>query len=110
MNSMAKYIAVIGDNNSIKGFGAVGFDTYPCDNPEDAPSLLRRIADSDNYAVIYMTEELFDVSEKERRRYEEKITPAIIPIPGSRGNSGIGSKRLSSFVEQAVGSDILFNN
>lgn len=108
MNYMAKNIAVIGDSESIKGFGAIGLDIYPCDNIENAAHLLRNIADSDNYAIIYMTEELFTLVEKERNRYESRLTPAIIPLPGVKGNTGIGSKRLSAFVEQAVGSDILF--
>ena len=30
--------------------------------------------------------------------------------PGVKGNTGIGIKRLSSFVEKAVGSDIIFND
>lgn len=107
---MAKNIAVIGDSESIKGFGAIGLDIFPCDDPEEAAQLTRRIADSDSYAVIYMTEELFVLVEKERRRYEERLTPAFIPLPGVKGNTGIGTKRLSAFVEQAVGSDILFNN
>lgn len=105
---MAKNIAVIGDSESIKGFGAIGLDIYPCDDLENAAHLLRNIADSDNYAVIYMTEELFELVDKERNRYESRLTPAIIPLPGVKGNTGIGSKRLSAFVEQAVGSDILF--
>ncbi len=105
---MAKNIAVIGDSESIKGFGAVGLDIYPCEANEEAAQLFRKIADSDRYAVIFLTEELFAITEKERKRYEGKQTPAVIPIPGVKGNTGIGSKRLSSFVEQAVGSDILF--
>lgn len=108
MKYMAKGIAVIGDSESIKGFGAIGLDIYPCDDFENAAHLLRNIADSDNYAVIYMTEEFFELAEKERTRYESRMVPAIIPLPGVRGNTGVGSKRLSSFVEQAVGSDILF--
>ena len=55
-----------------------------------------------------MTEELFELVEKERNRYESRLTPAMIPLPGVKGNTGIGSRRLSAFVEQAVGSDILF--
>ena len=108
MRFMAKDIAVIGDSESIKGFGAVGLDIYPCEANEEAAQLFRKIADSDRYAVIFLTEELFAITEKERKRYEDKQTPAVIPIPGVKGNTGIGSKRLSSFVEQAVGSDILF--
>lgn len=106
---MAKNIAVLGDAESIKGFSAVGLDIYPCE-ADEAASLLRHVADSDNYAVIYLTEEVYQLTERERGRYEERLTPAIIPIPGVKGNSGTGRKRLSSFVERAVGSDIIFNN
>ncbi len=107
---MAKGIAVIGDSESIKGFCAVGLDIFPCDSFDDLPHLFRKIADSGNYGIIYMTEETYALTEKERRRYEERLTPAVIPIPGVKGNTGTGIKRLSSFVEQAVGSDIIFNN
>ena len=92
---MAKNIAVIGDSESIKGFAAIGMDIYPC---------------GDNYAVIFITEEMFGLVEKERKKYEERLIPAVIPIPGVKGNTGIGIKRLSSFVEKAVGSDIIFND
>lgn len=108
MRFMAKNIAVIGDSESVKGFGAIGLDIYPCDNPDDAPQLFHKIAEGDNYAIIFITEEFFGLTEKERRRYEERLTPAVVPIPGVKGNSGLGVKRLSSFVEQAVGSDIIF--
>lgn len=110
MKSMAKGIAVIGDSESIKGFSAVGLDIFPCDDIENAGHLLRRLADGDGYAVIYLTEEIYISSQKERSRYEERLTPAIIPIPGVKGNMQTGRKRLSAFVEKAVGSDIIFNN
>lgn len=107
---MAKNIAVIGDSESIKGFSAIGLDIFPCDSSVEASHLFRRIADSDNYAIIFLTEEIFKLTEKERSRYEEKLTPAVVPIPGVKGNSAVGTKRLSSFVEKAVGSDIIFND
>jgi V/A-type H+-transporting ATPase subunit F len=36
--------------------------------------------------------------------------PAIIQIPGVRGNTGNGISGVKKSVEQAVGSDILFGN
>ncbi len=102
---MAKNIAVLGDAESIKGFSAVGLDIYPFDEETDVTALLRRIADSDRYAVIYVTEAVYFATEKARARYAERLTPAIIPIPGVSGNKGTGVRRLSSFVEKAVGSD-----
>lgn len=108
MISMVKNIAFIGDSESVKGFGAVGIDAVICDRPENAAVLFRKIAENERYAVIYMTEELFSAAQKEIQRFSESAVPAVIPLPGARGNTGIGTKRLSSFVEQAVGSDILF--
>ena len=107
---MVKNVAVIGDSESIKGFGAVGMDMYLCDDPQESGNLLKRIADSEDYAIIYMTEGLFALCAKERTRFAERTIPAVIPIPSAAGGTGIGQKRLSQFVEQAVGSDILFGN
>jgi V/A-type H+-transporting ATPase subunit F len=107
---MVNRIAVIGDSESIKGFSAVGLDIYACEETEQSNAVLKKIASNAQYSVIYMTEETFCASEKERKHFEKKITPAIIPIPGVKGNNGTGKKRLSAFVEKAVGSDILFNN
>ena len=110
MRSMAKNIAVIGDSESIKGFAAIGLDIFPSDETEDIPKLVRKLIDSERYAVIYLTEEVYEMAEKERARCAEKLTPALIPIPGVKGNMQTGRQRLSSFVEKAVGSDIIFNN
>lgn len=108
MKPMVKNIAYIGDSESIKGFSAVGIDTVVCNDTEDAAVVLKNVSDKDKYAVIYMTEELFEAALKEVSRHSGQTIPAVIPLPGAKGNTGVGSKRLSSFVEQAVGSDILF--
>ena len=43
-------------------------------------------------------------------RYRSEKLPAIIPIPGVSGNTGKGMLNVKKSVEQAVGSDIIFNN
>lgn len=110
MKHMADAIAIIGDTESIKGFCAIGIDIYPCDELTNASAILRKIADGENYAVIFLTEEFYNSTEKERDRYSQKLIPAIIPVPGIKSNLGISKKRLSGFVQQAVGSDIIFND
>jgi len=69
---MAKNIAVIGDSESIKGFSAIGLDIYICDDCEHAAKTLRNVADTDEYAIIYITEEFYKTSGKEISRYEEQ--------------------------------------
>ena len=50
-------IAVMGDIDSIYGFGALGFDTFPFTEQTEAAKKLRELADGD-YSIIYMTEAL----------------------------------------------------
>ena len=106
---MADKIAVIGDRESIKGFAAIGFDIFEC-TADRAASILKAAAETEEYNIIYMTEQMYCAAEKECKKYEEKQLPSIIPIPGVSANTGIGRERLSKFVERAVGSDIIFKN
>ena len=102
-------IAVMGDIDSIYGFGAVGFDTFPLTEPQEAAKKLKELADG-GYAIVYMTEALADSLEDIIDHYREVLLPAIILIPGISGNTGKGIQAVKKSVEQAVGSDIIFNN
>ena len=102
-------IAVLGDRDSIYGFAALGLDTFPVSNEEEASTALKRLAEG-QYAVIYITESYQAKLEPEIDRYRTRCLPAIIPIPGVSGNTGMGMLNVKKSVEQAVGSDIIFNN
>lgn len=101
--------AVMGDYDSIYGFAALGLDTFPVTSPEEASVTLKKIADG-SHAVIYITEALAANLEEELDYYRTRLLPAIILIPGISGNTGAGIARVKKSVEQAVGSDIIFNN
>ena len=101
-------IAVLGDRDSIYGFAALGLEVYPVADSETGARTLRNLAEQD-YAVIYITEALAKDLESELDRYRESILPAVIPIPGVHGNTGMGIGMVKKSVEQAVGSDIIFN-
>ncbi len=102
-------IAVIGDRDSIYGFATLGLDVYPVSNAEEGAEKFKKIA-SDNYAVIYITEALQAQIEQEVGKYHNEKLPAVIAIPGVYGNTGDGILNVKKLVEQAVGSDIIFNN
>ena len=101
--------AVLGDTESIKGFAAVGLDVFACDDAQKAAPLFRDLV-AGEYAVIFVTEELTLLLEKEIAAVSERQIPGVIPIPGVKGNNGIGISRLKASVEKAVGSDIIFND
>lgn len=100
-------IGVIGDRESILGFKAVGLDVFPTDDPEEAKKTLKRIAKED-FAIIYITEQLYQYMMEEVDEYTDSRLPAIIPIPGKDGTLGIGMTSVKKSVERAVGADILF--
>lgn len=102
-------IAVVGDKDSIYGFASLGLEIIEFDLVEDKPARFKEIC-SQNFAVIYITENLADELEREISYYQELQTPAIILIPGVKGNTGKGIANVKKSVEQAVGSDIIFNN
>lgn len=101
-------VAVMGDYDSIYGFAALGLSTFPVEDRENGAATLKRLA-ADEYAVIYMTESLAAILSEEVEEYREQLKPAIILIPGISGNTGAGIGQVKKSVEQAVGSDIIFN-
>ena len=99
-------IAVMGDHDSVLGIKALGLDVFPAETVEEAKSTLHRLA-TEEYAVIYLTEQLANHMPEELARYKDELTPAIILIPGKEGSLGIGMANVKKSVERAVGADIL---
>lgn len=99
-------IGVVGDKDSILAFKAIGIDAYPVIDVEEARKRIDRMA-FENYAVIFVTEQLAQHLEETIQRYNNKMIPAIILIPSNQGTLNIGKKRISDNVEKAVGVNIL---
>ena len=98
-------IAVLGDQDSVLGFKALGLDTYFVESAEEARHTLHRLA-RETYAIIYITEQLAQQLTAEIARYKDAPLPAVILIPGKTGSLGIAGAALHDAVERAVGADI----
>lgn len=88
------------------GFRALGLDTYPVTNVEEAKERVRQLAKED-CAIIYLTETLAKDMESVIARYRDELRPAIILIPGREGSLNIGRDNIQRAIERAVGADIL---
>lgn len=100
-------IAVMGERDSIYGFAALGLDIFEVKSGSiDGRKVLHRLAEGE-YAIIYITELLYAELESEIEKYYDNLTPAIIPIPGVRGNNGLGKSNVNNFVEKAVGTSLI---
>ena len=102
-------IAVVGGSDSVIGFRALGLDTFPVDSGEEARRVLHMLTrpGDDEYAIIYMEETVAAPILDEIRKFDERMSPAIILIPGRDGPVDLGQSALREAVEKAVGSDIL---
>ena len=102
-------IGVVGDRDSILGFKALGLSVFPVTQPEQASSLINKMA-NENYAVIFVTEPVAKEIKETVDRYKSVPFPAIILIPSNQGSTGLGIQEIKRSVEKAIGADILFGN
>ena len=103
-------IAVIGGRETVMGFKALGLEACPAAGVGEAREILRRLTkDSEEYAIIYIEENLASELQSEINKYKDSPTPAIILIPGREGSTGMGLSALRAAVERAVGTNILDN-
>ena len=101
-------IAMIGSPDSIMGFSALGVKTFGVISVEEVQTYLKEILE-DNYAIVFITEDWYEKIPKEISKLQQQTMPAVISIPSQHGSTGAGLENLRKIVEQAVGSDILFN-
>lgn len=103
---MAHNLGVVGDKDSILPFKIIGFSVFACSTANEARETIDRLAE-ENYGIIYLTEALAEQIPETIKRYDAKLTPAIILIPNHSGSLGIGKQRIQDNVEKAVGQNIL---
>jgi len=111
-------IAIVGNKDAILGFKALGLKTYDANGAQEAVKVLYNLKAEQitnektgetlpAYAIIFITEDLaMDISKDDYKKLSQEALPAIIPVPGTKGTTGYGIKRIGKMVEQAVGSDI----
>ena len=72
-------IAVLGDRDSVLGFKALGLDIVPVEGVEEGRHALHKLA-KEEYAIIYVTEQLAQSIRADIDRYKTSVTPAVILI------------------------------
>ena len=106
MTKRAK-MAAVGERDAVLAFKAMGMAVFPAEGAEDVSRAIHKLA-REGVAVIFITERAAALVPETMEHYRAEPVPAIIPIPGSRGNTGLGMRQLHANVEKAIGADILF--
>lgn len=102
-------IAILGNEEAILGFKALGIKAYPVHTADQAVKSLNQIMEKQATAVLFVTEDWAKKLGEQLDQYRESALPALIIIPSQKGSTGMGNKEIKKIVERAVGSDILSN-
>lgn len=102
-------IAILGNNDVVLGFKALGIDTIGL-SENKAAGQLKEVIEKGDYGIVFITEDWAAKLEQALLEYYTSALPAIVSVPSPQGSTGTALKDLKKIVEQAVGSDILFKN
>ena len=106
---MPSKIAVIGDKDSVLAFKAVGGEVFDATTAEQASSLIKKLSQQNQYAVLLIAEGLAEQIPETLMKAKQQTYPAVVPIPTTEHPSGFGLSGIMSDVEKAIGVDIIFN-
>ncbi len=100
-------VAMIGGKTSTIGFRALGVETFAVHRPEDSLEVWSDIRPAE-YAIIFMTEPIYEVLRREVDELREEKLPVVTVIPAVVGSMEVGMEETRALVEKAVGADVLF--
>lgn len=99
-------VSVVGDKDSVLPFKVLGIDVFTVVNGNEGRSIVEKLA-NENYAVIFITEQIASLIPETVERYKGSMLPAIILIPNNQGSLKLGLNAIKTNVEKAVGVNIL---
>ncbi len=112
MNPKNYHIAIIGPENVIGNFKALGLETFPINQTTEALETIKQLKKttaegSNKYAVIFIIDSLLkNLNEEEKNKISGGSLPAILTIPALGSDSKAGLEKLKRLTERAIGSDI----
>ncbi|MDP1808814.1 MAG: V-type ATP synthase subunit F [Actinomycetota bacterium] len=98
-------LAVIGDSTSVLGFKPIGVDAYSLDDPQEVSEIWPSVVAAD-YAIVFMTEPIFEAALPLIKQIEARSTPAVLAIPSTAGSLGAGQRYIKDLMERAIGASI----
>jgi len=100
-------IALIGNRDTMIGFKLLGVSLFPITKKDEAVEILYKLV-KEEYAVIFVTEDIASQIFEEIERLQETSFASITTIPNKLEKKYLGLKILRRNIEKAIGTDILF--
>jgi V/A-type H+-transporting ATPase subunit F len=106
---MTRRVAMIGDPVSLTAFGMFGVDTYPLGCLDEAHEVFDRVV-RDDFAVVFVTEEVYGKLDREIAQMASRPLPAITVIPSVTSARGVGGEKIETAIERALGTKMPIGN
>ena len=104
---MSGRVAIVGDAVSVAGFRPLGFATFAVDDPAAARDLWDELT-SGEYAVVFVTEVVWDAIDDLAATLADRPVPAITVLPGAGGEGGVGREKIERAIVRALGTTVPF--
>ncbi len=99
-------IAIMGDEDSILGFKALGISAFPVEDSKKGEDTLKKIYKED-FVLIFITESIAKGLLVLMEELSKERFPLITIIPDKGGSQGVAYASLRLLAKEAVGIDIL---
>lgn len=106
-------VAMIGDPVSLAGFSPLGVAVYPLElkagkSRYQEALVVWDMVLSSGYAVVFVTEPVYELLESEIIEVLARPLPAVMVIPAVDSNKGLGGAKLDAAIEKALGTKMNF--
>jgi vacuolar-type H+-ATPase subunit F/Vma7 len=103
-------VAVLGDEDFVMPFSALGIDTYSVGQTSEQ---IRESADkivSGKYALVVVAENVAQAAEEIFSSHRDAPTPCIVVVPFTTEPTGVATRELGKVLKIATGINILQND
>lgn len=100
-------IAAVGEADIILGYKALGIETHPAVDLQNAADVVESLIRAGGYGIIFVSESMAEKVDSLMSEYGSLPLPSVVYIPGSGGAQGFAMNRIRRIIEKAVGADIL---
>lgn len=100
-------LAAIGSWSTVFPLKAIGIEAHPIDKPDEAPKILRKLAHSKEFGIIFVEEAFLELVHDVLKEFSDSDLPSIILIPSVAGSKGLGTSIIRDTMKKAAGRDIM---
>lgn len=100
-------VAVLGDNDFVMPFSALGLDTFGVENESDSVQKAAQTILSEKYALVVVAENVAEAADVVFQDVDTKPTPAVVVVPFTSEPEGFALASLGKVLKMATGIDII---